>query len=184
MPWQKAGIPIGIPRTNLVIPTPLITVYATSAGGVEVGYVSDLNYTTTRRAERVRHLNFTDAGRVIEQVPAPEDLTLNATGFALFKSTLLGRIIEGGTDAEGANKVFHSLNTQKYPFDIEVYAEHPATGDKVLVIFLGCWVTNFASPISIRNVFIAQTVTLQPSNIKTVEPEEEEQEAIAGLTSA
>jgi hypothetical protein len=158
------GSGVMIPKTNKVVIVPSITIYGND--GKEIGFITDFTPDSARRVERIRHASFTDAGRVIEQVPAPEDLTLRVTGFSLYQSSMIGRLAHGVPELE-PDLLFVSLNEQAYPFTLEMSHTHPDdTSQMFRLIFGECWMTAFSHPWSIRNLYIAQTATLQPSWIE------------------
>lgn len=163
-----AGPGVRIPTTNNVIIPPSISIL--SMDGQEIGLISDIDITSTRRVERIRVVKASAAGRVVEQTPAPEDLSIRCTGFALYTSTLIGSLIKG---SEGANAVFHSLNTQYQLFWIKVKEVHPVSQKTIITQYGDCWLTDYSHPISIRNLYIAETATVQPSWVKTVEVSDE-----------
>lgn len=159
------GSGVMIPKTNKIIVTTSITIYGHD--GKIMGYITDFTPDSARRVERIRHASFADAGRVIEQVPAPEDLTLRVTGFALYESSLVGRISRGVPEQE-PDTVFFSLNDQSYPFTIELEHKHPAdAGNTYQILFGECLLTAHSHPWAIRNLYIAQTATVQPAWVET-----------------
>lgn len=166
MPWrQPQGIGVKIPEQNKLIISTSITILDTD--NTEIGFITELSYSTTRRVERIRMLYATAAGRVVEQVPAPEDLTLTVNGFALYEQTLPGALTEGTENHAG--KIFHALNTQYIPFNITIEETHPVTNDTVVVLFGDCWMTDFSHPMRLADVYITETATVQPSYVKTLE---------------
>jgi hypothetical protein len=158
-----------VPAKNRIVATTSIWVFDGDRN--EIGYITDINYDTTRRWERIRHLNAIDAGAILEQVPGPEDYTLTVNGFALYhtgeqpEGSLIHQIArEVGYDGEA---IFQALNEQAELFDIVVQDKHPnpqAPNAKTYArYFLNCAMTRFSEPISTRNVHIVSTATLQPS---------------------
>lgn len=165
MSWkQPSGIGVQIPDSNQVVITTNISIL--NHDNEAVGFITDFTPETTRNVERIRVIAASTAGRVVEQVPGPEDLTIRATGFAIYDYTLLGLLTEGiGTSPE---KIFHCLNTQYIPFNISIEETHPQdTGKVITTIFGNCWLLNYSHPISIRNLYIAETATIQPSYCHT-----------------
>ena len=163
--WTTRGVGLKIPESQIIVIPFSISILSENQEQ-EIGYIQQINYSTTRRVERIRHLNMSDAGRVICQVPFPEDMTVNATGMALYNSTLISRLadVSPGREKDSAFAVFHCLNSQAYPFVVEIQAVHPADpGKEYTVIHGGCWLTNFASPYNQSNLYVSQTATFQPS---------------------
>ena len=177
------GFRVGIPPTNVAVIASSVDVLL---GGANIGFVSQIQSQQTRNVERVRHLNTSDAGRIVEQVPLPEDATVNATGFALYNKaanqrlTLLNRmsgnafqanspIGDPNMDGDSA-AAFVSLNQQHIPIDMVRTWKHPmqeepgsTSGDEAAqrVIFYDCYITNYSTPINIGTATVAETVTLQ-----------------------
>lgn len=172
MPWkQPFGIGVKIPTDNKVIVTTSISILDND--NREIGFITEFTYDTTRRVERIRVLYAGAAGRVVEQVPGPEDLTLRCTGFSLYDQTLPGALTQG-TDT---NKIFHALASQFNPFKISVEQIHPVTDDTITIEFGGCWISDFSHPIRQADLYVAETATIQPSWIHTIEPSTQEEVA-------
>lgn len=171
MSWiQPSGIGVKIPSGNRVIITTNITIL--SHDNMPCGFITDFTPDSTRRVERVRILAASSAGRVVEQVPGPEDITLRVNGFAIYDATLLGIITKGSHTTP--IDIFHCLNTQYIPFNITIEEIHPVPGggtnDTIVTLFGDCWLANYSHPISIRNLYITETATIQPSYCKTLVP--------------
>ena len=167
MPVTK-GVGVRIPSSNQVVVVTSITLF--DAEGGEIGFVSELGYRTARTVERIRHLNAADAGRILEQCPLPEDFTLDASGMALYDSTLIGRLSKGSDEAVPPD-VYHAINTQYGPFTIEVLMTHPTNSKQVRVVFGDCWIASFDSPMRVGTANIVQRATMQPSWVETELPE-------------
>ena len=184
IPYEKGSFPgLSIPKVNVVVVPTLITIFSE---GKQIGFVTDLTYDSTRRAERIRHCNFADAGRIIEQVPSPTDFTLRCTGFCLYASSLLSRIAGGATGQEDAARIPSEADAgtlanhpdwlNSYLFTIEEVIRHPNSskasgGMKYGYIYGDCVVTDFSHPMSRANMIISETVTLQPTWVKpTIDP--------------
>lgn len=166
---------LNLPSSNRIIVGPLVTVFI---NGEEIGFITDLNYDVARRGERIRHLNFADAGRIVEQVPAPSDFTLRATGFSLYTSTVLGRIagIKTGSDQDTAEVppdggiIVVPEWLDRLRFDVQEIVKHPNKDNSSYAIIYGdCLVTNYTRPVSVGRIFISENVTLQPTwlSVKT-----------------
>ena len=131
-----------------------------------IGYVTDIDRTDTRTVQRIRHLSSHDAGRTIEQAPGPDEVTLSLTGFALYNKpeqsgelphfSLAARL--GGLT--GAN-LFKSLNSQRVAFNIRVEEVHPSTGAVSRTYYFGCMLTNYTKPVSLGNITVAETASVQ-----------------------
>lgn len=186
--WVDKGVGVGIPRSNQVIISTSVTIWTRDPDSeneyLEVGYLENLSIRRSRNATRVRHLNFKTAGRVLEQVPSPEDLTATGRGFGLYTSTLAGRLSNhfAVNDTFKASVVFNSLNSQKWYFNVIDCAVHPgdfmpssnaaSKSRAVVTIYGDCWLTNFNTTKDIKNVAVAEDVTFQPSWIRTLYPED------------
>lgn len=160
------GYGVGIPPSNKVIIPFSLTIY--DLEGNEVGFITDLSYDTSRRVERIRHLNAFDAGRIIEQAPSPEDYTLSATGFSLYTNDLANpQSVIGRLTKETGIAVFECLNQQKIPFNIVKEVVHPATGTGYQTIFYECWLTRYSEAFATRNVVVTGTASIQPSYVES-----------------
>lgn len=161
MPFVTQGDRVGVPDTNLAVVSSSVDVFDTD--GLNIGFMQQITRTDTRQVTRIRHLDSFDAGRIVEQVPMPEDLSLNVMGFALYnrgsdKQSLINRI--GGSGSAR----FKSLNSQQIPFNLLEEWTHPANpNNRGQTYYLGCWLTNYSRPINIGTVTVAETATIQPS---------------------
>ena len=165
MGWTSRGVVLATPDTNIIVVPFSISIIADGAA-VEIGFIDRIDYATRRTVDRKRHLCQSDAGRVVEQVPLPEDMTLTATGLGLYNSSIIGRLTgqAPGRKIESAYALFHTLHSQAYPFEIEVQAVHPGDDNQKFTIIYGeCWLTDFGMPINIGDSSIAETATIQPS---------------------
>lgn len=176
LPYATDGFPgLKVPERNRIIVTPAITILSE---GQEIGFITDITPETTRRVERIRHLNFADAGRIVEQVPAPSDFTLRVNGFSLYASTLMARISGQRTgdeetpdvtetDPGGIILVENWLDSLL--FDVNWVIKHP-TKDNVnyTVIFGDCVMVSHSQTVSIRNLYVTATATIQPTWLRVV----------------
>lgn len=160
------GYGVGIPPSNKVVIPFSLTIY--DLEGNEVGFITDLSYDTSRRVERVRHLNAFDAGRIIEQAPAPEDFTVSCTGFSLYTDDLANpQSVIGRLTKETGIAVFEVLNQQKIPFNVVKEVVHPATGVGYQTIFFECWLTRFSEAFAVRNVVVTANASFQPTYVES-----------------
>jgi len=160
------GYGIGIPPTNKVVIPFSLTIY--DLEGNEVGYMISLTYDTTRRVERIRHLNAFDAGRIIEQAPAPEDYTASGEGFTLYTDDLANpQSVIGRLTKETGIAVFECLNQQRIPFNIVKQVVHPATGVGYETIFYECWLARYSETFATRNIVVSATVSIQPTYVES-----------------
>lgn len=124
--------------------------------GFNIGFLQSISRTDARPTESVRHLDASDAGRILEQAPGVETNTLNLTGFALYNSgvdrrSLLNRVV-------GANSApFRSLNSQQLPFEITEQWTHPASNARGQTLYGDCMLTNYTRPVNIGTVTITET---------------------------
>ena len=168
MGWTDRGVGLATPDTNIIVVPFSISIVV---GIDEIGFIDRIDYATRRTVDRKRHLNQSDAGRVIEQVPLPEDMTLTATGLGLYNSSILGRLTgqAPGRSDDSLYALFHTLHSQAHPFNVEVQAVHPAdTNQKFTILYGECWLTDFGMPINIGDSSIAETATIQPSWAETL----------------
>lgn len=160
------GYGVGIPPTNKVVIPFSLTIY--DLEGNEVGFMTDLTYDTSRRVERIRHLNAFDAGRIIEQAPAPEDYTASCVGFTLYTGDLANpQSVIGRLTKETGIAVFECLNQQRIPFNVVKEVVHPATGIGYQTIFYECWLTRYSETFAVRNVVVTANASIQPTYVES-----------------
>lgn len=161
MPLITRGDGVKIPDVNQAVISTSVDVF--DEQGVNIGYMSQLTRTDTRNTFRVRHLDSQDAGRVIEQVPSPEDNALSANGLSLYdigvvKKSLIHRL--AGVNGQR----FRSLNSQFIPFVVREEWTHPSSpGQFGQTLYLGCMLTNFTRPVNIGTAQIAESANVVPS---------------------
>lgn len=161
MPVYMPGVKI--PTTNrVVIPTSILI----SIAGAPVGFIQDLTYDTSRRVERIRELNAPRAGRIVEQIPSPEDITANGTGFCLYESNVISRIAKGAT-MSSITDVFFTITSQYIPFDVFLTETHPLTGSGFRVTLENCWLVRYSHPIRVGDLMISETFEIQPQAVNT-----------------
>ena len=159
-----------VPKKNKLIVAQLVTILV---DGEEIGFVTDISFDETSRAERIRHLNFADGGRTVEQVPSASDMTLTLSGFSLYRSTLLARIAGEATGAEsqgtlpsvsGGSLIFTIHWLRQKRFDIMEEIVHPANPDDAFYITYGDNViTSYSHPVAKGSLYITERVTVQPT---------------------
>ena len=159
MPLDFPGV--RIPETNKVVVITSITVFDTE--GQEIGFIQELSPSSTRRVERIRDLSATRAGRVIEQVPSPEDLTVTGRGLCLYEQSVL-RLITG-FKPENTYDVWFALTHQFIPFNVVVDVKHPVTNKGWYIMFSRCWLTSYGVTYRVGELFVAETFTFQPSEL-------------------
>lgn len=155
MPLQTRGDGVSIPEDNQVVISTSVDVL--DEEGFNIGFLQQINRTDARTTEPIRHLDSIDAGRIIERAPAPENVSINLTGFALYnlaadKRSLLNRIQAGA-------QAFRSLNSQQLPFEMTERWTHPATGAIGETLYGECLLSNYSRPVNIGTVTIAETAT-------------------------
>jgi hypothetical protein len=164
MPVIMPGVKI--PTTNKVVIPTSITISIGGGPNPIVGFIQDLTFDTTRRIERVRELSATRAGRIREQVPAPEDITVTGTGFCLYESNVLKQIAYQGT-VQPITDVWFALTNQCIPFDVFIEETHPLTNEGFLITLEQCWLARYSHPIRIGDLMISETFDLQPQGVIT-----------------
>jgi len=164
----QRGAGVGIGAENRATITTSYDVF--DADGNLIGYVSEMSRTDTREITRVRHLSSHDAGRVIEMVPGPDNISLKCTGFALYnKSEQSGDLPHYSLAARlggmTGTEMFKSLNSQRVPFNIRMEETHPATGAVSRTYYFGCMLKSYAKPVSISGgggaVTVAETADIE-----------------------
>ncbi len=160
MPLQFPGVKI--PESNKVVVATSISVL--NSDGEEIGFIQELSPSSTRRVERIRDLSATRAGRVIEQIPSPEDISLTGRGLCLYEKSALKLIT--GYSPEG-HDVWFAITHQYIPFDIKVTTIHPATKKGWYIVFENCWLASYSTTYRVGELFIAETFTIQPSSISS-----------------
>jgi len=158
------GAGVGIGQANRATISTSYDIF--DADGNLIGYVTQLDRSDSRTVARIRHLSSHDAGRTIEQAPGPDEITLSATGFALYNKpeqtgelphySLAARL--GGLSGQ---EMFKSLNSQRVPFNIRVEEVHPATGAVSRTYYFGCMLTKYSKPVNLSEITVAETADIQ-----------------------
>jgi len=170
-----AGSRPAVGEAGGVVPTTAYTVY--DGDDNEIGFITGLDDSEARPAERIRHLNAFDAGETIEQVPRPSEVTLTARGFTIYKkglgTTPGGVALAGGDSLIGRlastvspARLFKTLEDQRISFDIRVTEAKfdVDSGDPIEVqgkIYRECWFTNHTKPRDIGQANSAETASIQ-----------------------
>lgn len=162
---QTRGDGVAIPESNKVVISTSVDVLDDS--GTNIGFLQQISRTDARAMTPIRHLSEQDAGRMIEQSPAPELNTINVTGYALYnrggaKDSLLNRITGRIADTPVGGDAFRSLNSQFLPFQLTEKWIHPANSALVGETKYGdCYLTNYTRPVAIATVNIVETANIQ-----------------------
>ncbi len=135
------GDGVSFPRSNRVVNAATIDIL--DDRGFRIGFVVEIGESGTRRVEKVRELSSTTAGRVIEQAPGVEDITLSLNGYSLYDRSLTdrGSLIHRLGGAMAAAK---SLTGQREPFHLVVAEVHPGSGERNVTRYFDCWLTSFS----------------------------------------
>lgn len=165
---------IAQPKSNKLVYPPRTNI---KVDGDIVGFIMQMDENQSSRVERIRHLNFADAGRIVEQIEGPVDYTLNIRGFVLYASNVLGRATGQATGAEESPTFPESAGTtgsmisclewvsKKRP-DITTEFIHPGNPDvKFEITYYKCAITGKSSTISLADLYITETVNLQPTYV-------------------
>lgn len=167
------GDGVSIPDTNRAVLSTSFDIY--DQDGQLVGYCTNVERTDNRPTVPLRHNSSSDAGRVIEQVPNPEEVKLRIVGYALYnKADLSGTIPHyslaarlslgtGTTGGFGGRYLFKSINSQKTPFTIRVEEVHPSTLAKSVTYYVGCMLENYSKPQNIGTITISETASVRVS---------------------
>ena len=157
------------PETNRIVIPPSITIF--DENGDEIGFLVDLTEDCTRRLERIRAFSFAQAGRVLQIVPSPEDLSLSGTGIALYESNVLSRIAGPVIDPK---EVFRALSHQWQPFAIEIEERHPIGAGTIpggikgmRYTYDGCMFERFGRSTRISDLFISESWSAIAKEITT-----------------
>jgi hypothetical protein len=127
--------------------------------GFNIGFLQQLSRTDARPTTPIRHLDSSDAGRMIEQSPFVESNTLNVTGLALYNTGIDRRSLLNRIAGVGAAK-FRSLNSQHEPFEITERWTHPGTQAVGSTLYGDCYLTNYTRPVNIGTVNITETANI------------------------
>lgn len=165
---------IAQPKTNKLVYPPRTNI---KVDGEIVGFIMQMDENQTSRVERIRHLNYADAGRIVEQIEGPVDYTLNVRGFVLHASNVLARVMGQASGAEetpvfptpggSTGTMIPSLEwiSKKRP-DITTEFIHPGNPDvKFEITYHKCAVSGKSSTITLADLFITETVNLQPTYV-------------------
>lgn len=164
---------IAQPKTNKLVYPPRTNI---KVDGRIVGFIMQMDENQTARVERIRHLNFADAGRIIEQIEGPVDYTLNVRGFVLYASNVLARVSGEATGAEEtpsfpspgtSGSIIPSMEwvSKKRP-DITTEFVHPGNPSvKYEITYHKCAITSKSSTVSLADLFITETVNMQPTYV-------------------
>ena len=138
--------------------------------GNGIGYISQITPASSRPSTRIRGLGSRDAGRVLEQAPSPEDVTVQATGFALYRRPKAGSIIERLATNQGVGfNVIASLEEQKIGFKIRIRQVDPKTNvDLEIIEYQDCWLINHSTPFNIATATVSETVSINVSRIERI----------------
>jgi len=163
MPLVTRGDGVSLPESNQAIISTSVDVF--DQDGFNLGFLESMTRTDARPTTPIRHLDARDAGRIIEQAPQPETVTLAVTGFALYnRSQFRNSIMHRLPGAAGAN--FRSLNSQGIPFELVEEWEQPATRVRGRNVYLDCYLTNYTRPVNIGTVTIAETANITVSYVE------------------
>lgn len=155
---QTRGDGVSIPEKNMVVISTSVDVLDDL--GNNIGFLQQISRTDRRDTTMVRHLDSTDAGRMLEQAPGVETNELNVTGLALYsissdKRSLLNRMAGSGSAK------FKSLNSQQLPFEVTERWTHPATGRVGETLYGDCVILNYSRPVNIGTATITETCNIR-----------------------
>lgn len=134
--------------------------------GNAIGFIQSFNESHNRPTTLIRHLSSADAGRVIEQAPSPDTVTLAVSGFNIYNKQEDGSLIQrlGGGSTQKAMKM---LEEQKAGFSLLIVHRYPATNEVVdAIIYQDCWITSQSTPVSVGTVTIAQSANISVSRAR------------------
>jgi hypothetical protein len=165
------GVPVKLSDQNLAVVTTSVDLFDDK--GALIGYCTGIDRSESRTAQLIRHFSSKDGGRVIEQALGPEAVTLRLTGFSLYNSTSEAGTVPHGTLLDRLSRfpesdpayVFKSLNSQKIPFTLRYSETHPGTSKGTKIYFYGCIIINWTHPVSLGNVTVADTASIQVGQV-------------------
>ena len=160
MPIATRGDGVSIPESNQVIIS--TTVDVLDDAGFNIGFLQQINRTDSRPTNRIRHLDSVDAGRTLEQSPAPEDNSLSVSGFALYNTGVDRRSILNRMVGTASNR-FRSLNSQSIPFEMTERWTHPGTRQVGETLYGDCYLTRYTRPVNIGTVMITESADINVS---------------------
>jgi hypothetical protein len=134
--------------------------------GYVIGYIVEVSEGQNRPVSRLRHLNSSDAGRVIGMVPSPADFTLNVNGYSLYgksqtnQKSLIHRL--GSTAA-----ALKSIQSQIAGFNFVATETHPSTDEQNKTWYYDCWMTSFSKGRSINQVVQLDRATIAVGQMET-----------------
>lgn len=157
MAIQTRGDGVSIPESNQVVIS--TTVDVLDDQGFNIGFIQQISRTDARPTTPIRHLDSSDAGKILEQSPGVETNQLNVTGLALYnlgtdRRSLLNRMVGSGSSK------FRSLNSQQLPFELSERWTHPATRLAGETLYGDCMLTNYTRPVNIGTVTITETANI------------------------
>lgn len=174
------GRKVGLAPANRAVIASTVDIFV---NGLLAGFVTQMTSNHTRNVERIRNLSIEDAGRIVEQSPMPEDVTLNVTGFALYNSAeatrklLLNRISVPFGDATNrdsrAAAAIVCLNEQHIPFDVVRRAAHPLPPGSIdntaqNIAYIGCLLTTYSYPVNIGAATISETAAVSVAHVEPI----------------
>ena len=168
---QDTANRISIPGSNSAIISTSVDIFAgTTSSMTQIGYAQSISLTDARPTQPIRHLNSYDAGRIVEQAPQPETITLSLVGFEIYNDFLINKLGSAGETS------FHSLADQRTPLTIVEMSTHPAFLKGVastegaapkwqIMVYTGCWMTNWTRATNIGTVTVSSTVAITASRM-------------------
>jgi len=160
MPLVAPGL--SLPATNKVIVPSSTTILI---DGSIIGFIQELSEDSGRTVDRVRELSGSRAGKVVEQVPGVENVTLRGTRFCLYEGNPVTEFLKEQGEVDGP---IFAITQQYIPFDVRVEERHPnSSADKkgFYVVFGECWFTRAAHSLRIGDLHIIDSFDLQPKEI-------------------
>lgn len=161
MPLVTRGDGVVIPTENQGLISTSIDIF--DQEGLNIGFLQQNTRNDNRPTTRIRHLDRLDAGRVVEQMPSPEEVGLSINGMALYDVGAIRKSIFQRIAGVSGN-AFRSLNSQFIPFNVREEWVHPSNpAQKGRTLYLGNWLNTFTRPINIGTAQVAETATTSVS---------------------
>jgi hypothetical protein len=159
------GDKVKIPTDNRGIISTSVDLY--DEEGNAMGFVQQFTRNDSRTVNRIRHLDSSDAGRIVELMPSPEEVNATLNGMAVYgaspqnRSAMLNRI------AASRGGPFKSLNSNYIPFALLEEWVHPTNiNERNHTYYLACLLSAYSHPVNIGAVQIAETATIAISYVE------------------
>jgi hypothetical protein len=139
-----------------------------------IGFISQITLGHTRTVTQIRHLNSVDAGIAVDTVVTPDAVTLNFSGFYVYKAgndssaptftntntgPTMGRVAGGAA-------LLMTLDQQNIPIDIVVRHAYKNVNDatdgtaKIIGVYKNCTIQSMSIPIVLTTAAVSDNGVL------------------------